>query len=238
MSLTCPGCGWAFETLWCRDDGRLVCPRCERPACPCGCGSDMTQMRVDAVYASEACEKRCLRRESTDKAPTATGSHPLAQARHEQEASALNKRLGDLIRLGIVHCIETHGQAHADDLESYFPAEHVERCRKLVPGQFGSLASRHYIKGIEYRKSTVPARKGGKSWVYILTEEGEGKLVGLSAGGSPDGDGGASVESGESDGPIGRSQAQSQKPDDDSGAGAPPETLSLLAAPDPETWAA
>jgi hypothetical protein len=204
----------------------------------------MAQMRVDAVYASEACEKRCLRRESTDKAPT--GTHPLAQARREQEASALNKRLGDLIRLGIVHCIETHGQAHADDLESYFPAEHVERCRKLVPGQFGSLASRHYIKGIEYRKSTVPARKGGKSWVYIFTEEGEGKLAGLGAGGSLDGNGDASVEPGESGAGVPTAQAEGgafsagSVPVSTSTA-APeiePEQTALLPEPSPETWAA
>lgn len=38
--------------------------------CGCGCGASLAGMRSDAVYASEACEKRHKRRGSTDKGPT------------------------------------------------------------------------------------------------------------------------------------------------------------------------
>jgi hypothetical protein len=106
-------------------------------------------------------------------------THPLVEARAEQEASDLNSQLGQIVHQAIIDRLVNHGEVHADDLEGYFPAEHLDRCRKLIGGQFGSLAGRHYIKGIAYRKSTVPARKGGKSWVYIFTEKGRDTLVGV-----------------------------------------------------------
>ena len=149
--------------------------------CACGCGASLAGLRADAVYASEACSKRARRAASPDKART---EHPLAEARAEQEASRLNRDLGALIRAAIVRRLsECPYRVHADDLESDFPAEHVERCRKLAPAQFGGLAGAGDIREVERRKSKVPSRKGAKSGVYEFTISGRQKLLaGVRAG--------------------------------------------------------
>jgi hypothetical protein len=117
--------------------------------------------------------------------PRAVG-HPLIEARAEQEASALNSELAELVYQAIIDRLEKTGTVFVDDLEGYFPAEHRDRCRNLVPGQLGSFRGRHYIQPTsEYRKSAVPARKGGKSWVYEFTQTGREKLAGVSAGEGP-----------------------------------------------------
>lgn len=110
-------------------------------------------------------------------------THPLAEARAEQEASELKSHWSQVIYQGIVSRLE-HGPVHADDLEALFPANDEERamCRKLVGAQFGSLASRHYIKEVDRRKSSVPSRKGAKSGVFEFTRKGRGKLAGHRAG--------------------------------------------------------
>jgi hypothetical protein len=111
-----------------------------------------------------------------------TAAHPLVDARAEQEASDLNSKLGQLVYQAIIDHLAKHGEVHADDLEGYYPPEHRDRCRKLAPGQLGSLRGRKYIQPTkEYRKSKVKARKGAKSWVYIFTLKGRG-LVGVGGG--------------------------------------------------------
>jgi hypothetical protein len=105
--------------------------------------------------------------------------HPLAEARAEQEASELNSQLGQVVYNAIIDRLKVAGRCHADDLEPYFPPEHRLRCRKLIGGQFGSLSGRKYIEPVEYLKSTVPARKGGKSWAYRFTALGKAKLAGM-----------------------------------------------------------
>lgn len=147
--------------------------------CRCGCGASLDRMRVGAVYHSPACRMRAKRAEKANKART---EHPLAEARAEQEASKLNDHLAQIVYNAIIDRLKVAGDCHADDLEDYFPDEHRDRCRKLVPGQLGSLRGRKFIQPTaEYRKSKVPARKCAKSWVYIFTEKGRATLVGASA---------------------------------------------------------
>ena len=100
---------------------------------------------------------------------------PLAGVRAAQEDA--EPAWTAIVREAIIERLKA-GPVHADDLEGLFP----EHCRKLVGAQFGSLASRHYIHGIEYRKSTVLSRKGAKSWVYDFTRLGREKLAGFGAG--------------------------------------------------------
>jgi hypothetical protein len=110
--------------------------------------------------------------------------HPLVEARAKQEASDLNSDLAELVYQAIIDLLTRAGTVFVDDLEGYFPAEHRDRCRNLAPGQLGSLRGRRYIQPTsEYRKSAVPSRKGGKSWVYEFTQVGREKLVGVGAGG-------------------------------------------------------
>jgi hypothetical protein len=124
--------------------------------------------------------------------------HPLAEARAEQEASDLNSQLGQVVYNAIIDRLKVAGRVHADDLEPYFPPEHRLRCRKLIGGQFGSLSGRKYIEPVEYLKSSVPARKGGKSWAYRFTALGKATLVGTDTGTeAPPASSGASVRSGE-----------------------------------------
>jgi hypothetical protein len=126
-------------------------------------------------------------------------THPLAEARAEQEASELNDRLGQIVYNAIIDRLKIAGKFHADDLEPYFPEEHRDRCRKLIGGQVESLSGRHYIRETERKKSTVPTRKGAKSGVYVFTAKGRAKLVGTGAGASLTGGAsqGASPRSGE-----------------------------------------
>ncbi len=209
--------------------------------------------------------------QSTARGPAAGRSapraaeHPLAEARAEQESSDLNQRLGQLVYQAIIDRIERHGEVHADDLEPYFPAEHADRCRKLVPGQLGSLRGRKFIQPTtEYRKSKVPARKCAKSWVYVFTRLGREQLVGIAAG---QGDRTrkesplepptmeASGDPGEQSAPTGDPPSKGADRDPDpsvpsasvqdspaaectSDGSVVGETLSLLPGPDPEAWAA
>lgn len=180
-TLICPACGRAWHVQF----GVSACPNCGvlgEPRCACGCSESLDGLRVDAVYRSEAHAKSHLRAGRPDRHPT---NHPLVEARAEQEAPKLNSELGDLVYQAIIDYLRQHGKVFVDDLEGYFPPEHEERCRRLVPGQLGSLRGRRYIQPTrEYRKSAVPARKGGKSWVYEFTRLGREKLTaGVGVGG-------------------------------------------------------
>lgn len=137
--------------------------------------------RSDAHYARHP-EKR-------SPALRCVAEHPLAEARAEQEATDLKSKLSAIIYEGIVDRLKL-GPVHADDLEPLFPPERRDVCRRLVGAQFGSLASRGYIRETERRKSRVATRKGAKSGVYIFTQKGRAKLAaGMDAGnhgGDPD----------------------------------------------------
>ncbi len=220
--------------------------------CRCGCGASLDRMRVGAVYHSPACRMRAKRAEIANKART---EHPLAEARAQQEASKLNDHLAQIVYNAIIDRLKVAGDCHADDLEDYFPDEHRDRCRKLVPGQLGSLRGRKFIQPTsEYRKSKVPARKCAKSWVYIFTEKGRATLVGVDAGGSkPEEKVGTrttgevptpSVDSGEN----GAGVPESVRPEEvtsvdlESASTASPDpspgTIPMLPEPDPKAWAA
>lgn len=128
--------------------------------------------------------------------------HPLVPARAQQEASDLNSQLGQIVYNAIIDRLKVVGRVHADDLEAYFPPEHLLRCRKLIGGQFGSLSGRKYIEGVEYLKSSVPARKGAKSWVYVFTAKGREKLLGIVGVEGKGNEGPAPLDPGEDKAPV------------------------------------
>lgn len=146
-------------------------------------------------------------------------THRLADARGQQESSDLKSKLSQIIYSAIVDRLK-YAPVHADDLESAFPEQYRDICRKLVGAQFGSLASRHYIEEVERRKSSVPSRKGAKSGVFAFTAKGRHTLVGTSAdpitplasslkpGDVP----GVSTDSGESEASAGRSPVADPAP--------------------------
>lgn len=142
--------------------------------CGCGCGASLAGLRSDATYASEACSKRARRAAIPDKDRT---EHPLVEAREAQEATKLKDHYSQVIYQGIIERLE-RGAVHADDLEDLFPDSDRTMCRKLVGAQFGSLASRHYIREKERRKSSIASRKGAKSSVWELTQKGRERLAG------------------------------------------------------------
>lgn len=146
--------------------------------CACGCGASLVDLRADAVYASEACSKRARRSASPDKGRT---QHLLVEAREAQEATKLKDHYSQVIYQGIIERLE-RGPVHADDLEDLFPDSDRTLCRKLVGAQFGSLASRHYIREKERRKSSIASRKGAKSSVWEFTRKGRERLVGVGGG--------------------------------------------------------
>jgi hypothetical protein len=150
--------------------------------CGCGCGASLAGLRSDATYASEACSRRARRAASPDKART---EHPLVEAREAQEATKLKDHYSQVIYQGIIKRLE-RGPVHADDLEDLFPDSDRTMCRKLVGAQFGSLASRHYIREKERRKSSIASRKGAKSSVWEFTQKGRERLAGYRAGGAGD----------------------------------------------------
>jgi hypothetical protein len=148
------------------------------PTCRCLCGASLDGMRADALYASEACRKRADRAASADKGRT---EHPLGEARAAQEASELKDHYSQVIYQGIIDRLE-RGSVHADDLEDLFPECDRTICRKLVGAQFGSLASRRYIREKERRKSSIASRKGAKSSVWEFTRLGRERLAGVRTG--------------------------------------------------------
>ena len=131
------------------------------------------------MYASEACSKRARRAASPDKART---EHPLQAVRDERATKKHNRDLGGLIKQAIVDQIKTTGECHADDLVGLYPVGEVDLCRRLATAQFGSMTGAELIREKERRKSTISARKGAKSGVYVFTEKGRAQLVGRSSG--------------------------------------------------------
>jgi len=154
----------------------------ERRYCKqCGCG--FSPKRPHAEYDSEECRYQGWIEKQVEAAQPPVQrvkAHPLAEARAEQEATDLKSKLSQIIYEGIIDRLK-RGPVHADDLEPLFADEVRDVCRRLVGAQFGSLASRGYIKEVERRKSKVPTRKSAKSGVYVFTAKGRAKLVGIDA---------------------------------------------------------
>ena len=187
--MTCEPCGHAWETPAVAPAGTFQCPECGAHVCACGCGAHLGDMRADARYDSAACRTALerggwgsTRAAKAHVAQTGGTVHPLREARERQEATALDKRLGQVIHQAIVALIVETGSAHADDLEPFYPTGHGDRCRELQPGRFGSLRSRGYIIKRDERKSRVKSRNGAKSGVYEFTKKGRERLVGVGGG--------------------------------------------------------
>jgi hypothetical protein len=153
-----------------------------------GCGRHLITQRADADFCSDECRSRYKnwrRKQSASdtRVTDASGAdvHPLTTARERQETTERDKQLGQVIHQAIVHLITTKGEAHADDLEPFYPEGAKDRCRELQPGRFGSLRSRGYIVKRGERKSRVKSRNGAKSGVYEFTKKGRERLVGTGA---------------------------------------------------------
>lgn len=244
----CVTCGWAFGTLWSRADGQLICPRCDTPICGCGCGASLAGLRVDALWASEACKKSGQQRESRDKAGTiGRAGIRLGDVRSVEEATALQETYKEQwVRrvLERIQCaLDTRGEYHADDTaDLLLPAAHVN----LIGTQVMSLLNRSIITKAGERRNKARASNARKSGIYKYTANGPAMLAdliaGLSAGGSPIGDGDASVEPGESGAGVPTAQAEggasASVPWSASTTAPEIGQASLLPAPDPKAWAA
>lgn len=177
-----------------RPGSAVHCPYCEAHICGCGCGADLSEMRADAVYQSEAHTKRLKRVASADTAPTKT----VADARALQEDAKAHWSM--VVDEGIFRHFKADptGTLHADDLESLgLPVEHKQG---IIGSQFAKWINRNRMVECGRRASTVPSRNGAKSNLYRLTDKGRDLVVaGLDSGGTFGGS--AAVESGDS--PIG-----------------------------------
>jgi hypothetical protein len=174
----------------------------ETRTCP-QCGRKFTPKRPHHEYDSEECRYQgwIEKQINAAQAPVQrVEGHPLVEVRVNQATKKHNRDLGGLIRQAIVDQIKTKGECFADDLVDLYPEGEVKECRRLATAQFGSLTGSGLIREKERRKSTIPARKGAKSGVYIFTQKGRETLVGNAAGGGLSFHEGASGVSGESTG--------------------------------------
>lgn len=154
---------------------------CAREGCPNRLGPGF---RKHAQYCSAICRAEAWRQQHPAPSPqkrtkpfSEPDVHALADARAAQEATKLKDHYSQVIYQGIIERLE-RGPVHADDLEDLFPDSDRTMCRKLVGAQFGSLASRHYIREKERRKSSIASRKGAKSSVWEFTQKGRERLAG------------------------------------------------------------
>ncbi len=149
-------------------------------SCACNCGASLAEMRADALYHSEACEKRHKRRNSTDKAPTGVGSRggnvrDLDTAR-ELQGQVKDKRdwrdaIDEQIRLTL---LET-GYFHADDLDEIrIPPEHAQ----LKGTRSAWFRNQGFMEktGAE-RKVAHKAANGRKAPIHRITPKGRRELT-------------------------------------------------------------
>jgi hypothetical protein len=128
-------------------------------------------MRSDALYYSEACEKRHKRRGMTDIAPT------LDEVRGQHEES--KGRWTVVVREHLNRTLLKTGFVSAEDFDALgIPDEH----RNLANAQMGAYSRAGYMEPLSWRRSTKASRKSGKIWTHRLTELGRTKLAGVSTG--------------------------------------------------------
>jgi hypothetical protein len=157
-----------------RPGAAVHCPYCEAHICGCGCGADLSEMRADAVYHSEAHGKKLQRLRSADIAPTRT----VADARALQEDAKAHWSM--VVDEAIVRHFrrDPSGKFHADDLETLgIPDDH----RNVIGSQIAKWVNRKRMVECGRRASTVPSRNGAKSNEYRLTERGARVVAGSSA---------------------------------------------------------
>jgi hypothetical protein len=160
-------------------------------------------MRPHQRFCSEPCWKLENEREpasGSGQRVEQDAVHPLRLVRDQAALDKHTRDLNGLIRQAIIDAIKTTGDCHADDLHDLYPVGEVDHCRELATRQFASLRSgkNPVIYERERRKSSITARKGGKSGVYVFTRYGREQLVGLSSGASG-GTGVATAQSGENE---------------------------------------
>jgi hypothetical protein len=145
------------------------------------CGRPFEPKRPHQIYDTRECRYQGWIENEVEAASQRVERHPLVEVREVQEATKLKDRYSQVIYQGIIDRLE-RGPVHADDLEDLFPDSDRTMCRKLVGAQFGSLASRHYIREKERRKSSIASRKGAKSSVWEFTQKGRERLAGACTG--------------------------------------------------------
>jgi hypothetical protein len=171
-SMECGRCGAEWTVPRAERPGAAVhCPYCEAHICGCGCGADLSEMRADAVFSSEAHSKRLKLVASAERAPKKT----VADARALQEdAKAHWSMVVDEAILRHFKADPT-GTLHADDLESLgIPDAH----RNCIGSQFAKWVNRGRMVGCGRRKSEIPTRNAAKSNEYRITQKGRDLIAG------------------------------------------------------------
>lgn len=212
----------------------------------CGwCGKELVGKRPHAEYCDSSCRASATRwrqsRSGGDQETlTSAATPPIALIRADQEAA--KDHWTTIVREGIIDRLRANPTQpfHADDLEPLgIPDEH----RNLIGSQIAKLVNQKWMVECGRRKSTVSSRNGAKSNEYRLTELGRDRISGLDAGAlqieAPATTSSASVESGDGQ-PVEHpgDQAKASGAPNPPALDASPESLSLLAEPDPEAWAA
>jgi hypothetical protein len=165
LSLSCPSCAHGFERLWSTTDGRVFCPACSAPICPCGCSADLSRMKADALYGSEACRKRLERAGNPDRTRTGIRS---GNVRSVEQAGELHETFKDQwcrrIRQRIVRALDEHGEYHADYIADLLvPAAYVN----CIGSQVRALSHRKVmVKTGEWRTNKAAASNSRPSPVW------------------------------------------------------------------------
>jgi hypothetical protein len=176
--MRCERCDGEWKTPGARPLVPVFCPYCNVHICACGCGTHLSEMRRDAIYASEAHGKALVRAPSADVAPIRS----VAEARAIQEDG--KNHWSQIVREGIIDVLRGTGYFHADDLADLgIPDEH----RNIIGSQTAKLVNQKWMKKRGERRSINPSRNAAKTGIYKLTDLGRESIVGVGAG-NRDGD--------------------------------------------------
>jgi hypothetical protein len=158
------------------------------------CGNSFVANAPHQRFDHDECRYQHHIEQSVAAACQRVEPHPLQEVRDQRTVSKHDRDLGGLIKQAIVDRIKTTGECFPDDLIGLYPEGEVDRCRQLATAQFGSLSAPRgsrepLIREKGRRKSSIPARKGGKATVWEFTPAGRihyglsaSSPIGLSSG--------------------------------------------------------
>jgi hypothetical protein len=178
-AMSCCNCEHSWRVPAKPAERPVFCPSCTCHVCACGCGTDLSDMRANALYHSRAHAMALSR--AGGASPRAAKAHivrtaPVADVRAEQEAAEAHWSM--TVRECIIDVLRGTGYYHADDLIEQVPDEY----RRLISTQTAKLANQKWMVKVGERKSVVKARNAAKSGIYKLTPLGREKLAGVGAG--------------------------------------------------------